>query len=215
MVPRWSPRRRSTTMAPPSSPPSVPVPRRRPRPPTTTSPVLSARPRDPAARSCKSTRSAGRRSLPSPTPAKERSRCSRNRAVSRRAGRSRRSTGAWSGRYLVGLGGTISGFAITADGDWTLTVEQRSSALFLDAAAGVSGRERRRRRLRRHRAWPATVSYDGTGPIVVRAATVSGVAGARQPARPVHRRRRGPRRPRLRHHRSPRHLVAPPPAPSG
>ena len=32
-------------------------------------------------------------------------------------------TGAWSGRYLVGLGGTISSFAITADGDWTLTVE--------------------------------------------------------------------------------------------
>ena len=47
--------------------------------------------------------------------------------------------GPWSGRYLVGLGGTISGFAVTADGDWTLAVEQRNGALTFDPTAGVTG----------------------------------------------------------------------------
>ena len=84
-------------------------------------------------------------------------------------------TGAWSGRYLVGLGGTISGFAITADGDWTLTVEQPSSALALDAAAGVSGQNADVVAYSNTEAWPVTVSYDGTGPIVVASTTVSGV----------------------------------------
>jgi hypothetical protein len=83
-------------------------------------------------------------------------------------------TGAWSGRYLVGLGGTISGFAITADGDWTLTVQQRSSALALDATA-VSGENADVVAYDDTAPWAATVSYDGSGPIVVGAATVSGV----------------------------------------
>ncbi len=84
-------------------------------------------------------------------------------------------TGAWSGRYLVGLGGTISGFAITADGDWTLTVQQRSSALALDAASGVSGQNADVVAYDDTAPWSASVAYEGSGPIVVSAATVSGV----------------------------------------
>ena len=83
-------------------------------------------------------------------------------------------TGAWSGRYLVGLGGTISSFAITADGDWTLTVEARSSALAVDAPSGVSGESPDVIGYDDAAAWSATVSYDGTGTIVVTAVTVSG-----------------------------------------
>ena len=117
-------------------------------------------------------------------------------------------TGAWSGRYLVGLGGTISGFAITADGDWTLTVQQRSSALAFDDATGVSGEN------------ADVVAYDDTAPwaatVVLRRIWADrrgrrhrvGCAGARQPGRPVHRRHRGARRPRLRHRRSAGELVA-------
>ena len=48
-------------------------------------------------------------------------------------------TGGWSGRYLVGLGGTITAFDVVADGDWTLTVQQRGTALVFDAVAGVAG----------------------------------------------------------------------------
>ena len=49
-------------------------------------------------------------------------------------------TGAWTGRYLAGLGGTVSAFAVTADGDWTLTVQRRETALAFDETAGVPGR---------------------------------------------------------------------------
>jgi hypothetical protein len=83
-------------------------------------------------------------------------------------------TGAWSGRYLIGLGGTISGFAVTADGDWTITVEQQNSALTFDDTAGVSGENADVVRYDDAAPWSATVAYDGTGPIVVRAVTVSG-----------------------------------------
>lgn len=48
-------------------------------------------------------------------------------------------TGRWEGRYLVGLGGTISAFAITADGVWTLTVQRRTAATPLDPGSGASG----------------------------------------------------------------------------
>ncbi len=83
-------------------------------------------------------------------------------------------TGPWEGRYLVGLGGTISGFAITADGDWTLTIEQRSSAVSFDATSGVDGENADVIAYEDAAAWGATVSYDGQGPIVIRAVTVSG-----------------------------------------
>jgi hypothetical protein len=83
-------------------------------------------------------------------------------------------TGAWSGRYLIGLGGTISSFAVTADGDWTLTVETRSSALAVDAPSGVTGQSPDVIGYDDAAAWSAMVSYDGTGTIVVTAVTVSG-----------------------------------------
>ena len=83
-------------------------------------------------------------------------------------------TGPWSGRYLVGLGGTISGFAVTADGTWTLRVQQRTSALTIDPATGVSGEGPDVVAYAEAAAWAATVDYDGPGPIVVRSVTVTG-----------------------------------------
>jgi hypothetical protein len=83
-------------------------------------------------------------------------------------------TGAWSGRYLLGLGGTISGFAITADGDWTLTVEQRSTALTFDPTTGATGENADVVAYDDAAPWTATVAYEGSGPIAVRAVTLSG-----------------------------------------
>jgi hypothetical protein len=83
-------------------------------------------------------------------------------------------TGPWQGRYLVGLGGTISGFAVTAGGDWTLTIEQRSSALAFDAVSGVDGENADVIAYDDAAAWAATVSYEVPGLIVIRAVTVSG-----------------------------------------
>jgi hypothetical protein len=83
-------------------------------------------------------------------------------------------TGSWSGRHLVGVGGTVTAFAVTADGSWTVTVEPRSSALTFDAAAGVSGESPDVVAYEDSAEWPAMVAYDGTGPIVIRAVTVSG-----------------------------------------
>ena len=94
-------------------------------------------------------------------------------------------TGAWSGRYLVGLGGTISSFAITADGDWTLTVEARSSALAFDAPSGVSGQSPDVIGYDDAAAWSATVSYDGTGTDRRDGGDRVGTAAAGQPSRPV------------------------------
>jgi hypothetical protein len=82
--------------------------------------------------------------------------------------------GSWSGRYLVGLGGTISSFAVTADGNWTLTVQQRTSALAFDSSAGVTGENADVVAYSDAAPWTVTVAYDGDGPIVVRAVTVSG-----------------------------------------
>jgi hypothetical protein len=83
-------------------------------------------------------------------------------------------TGEWTGRYLAGLGGTISAFAVTADGDWTLTVERRETALAFDAAAGASGENPDVVAYDDAAAWDVTVIYEGAGPIVVTAVTVSG-----------------------------------------
>lgn len=83
-------------------------------------------------------------------------------------------TGAWSGRYLVGLGGTISAFAVTADGNWTLRVQQRSSAVAYDPAAGVSGDGPNVASYGEAAAGAVTVTYEGPGPIVIRAVNVSG-----------------------------------------
>jgi hypothetical protein len=83
-------------------------------------------------------------------------------------------TGPWEGRYLVGLGGTISGFAVTADGDWTLTVVRRGSALPFDATSGADGENADVIAYSDDAAFGATVAYEGPGPIVVRAVTVSG-----------------------------------------
>ncbi len=51
-------------------------------------------------------------------------------------------TGPWTGRYLVGLGGTISGFAITADGNWSLELHAVSSAQPLTPGTPASGDRR-------------------------------------------------------------------------
>ena len=83
-------------------------------------------------------------------------------------------TGAWTGRYLAGLGGTISAFAVTADGDWTLTVQRRETALAFDETAGVSGDNSDVVAYNDATVWTATVTYEGAGPIIVTAVTVSG-----------------------------------------
>lgn len=83
-------------------------------------------------------------------------------------------TGPVAGRYLLATADTFSAFAVTADGAWTLSVEPTGAALPFDATAGAEG------------SGPDVVAYDdvsavtvdygGPGPIVVRAATVSGRA---------------------------------------
>lgn len=83
-------------------------------------------------------------------------------------------TGPWTGRYLAGLGGTISAFAVTADGGWTLTVQRRETALAFDEAAGVSGENPDVVAYDDSAAWTATVTYEGNGPITLTAVTVSG-----------------------------------------
>jgi hypothetical protein len=83
-------------------------------------------------------------------------------------------TGSWTGRYLAGLGGTVSAFAVTADGAWTLTVQRRETALAFDEAAGVSGENPDVVAYDGTAGWTATVTYEGAGPIVVSAVTVSG-----------------------------------------
>ena len=83
-------------------------------------------------------------------------------------------TGAWSGRYLVGLGGTITAFDVIADGDWTLTVQQRGTALVFDAVAGVAGENPDVVAYSDAAPWSPSLIYDGSGPIVVRAVTVTG-----------------------------------------
>ena len=93
-------------------------------------------------------------------------------------------TGPWEGRYLVGLGGTISGFAITADGDWTLTIEQRSSAMSFDAASGVDGENADVIAYDDAAAWGATVSSTA-GPDRHPCGDGVGSAGVGQPGRLV------------------------------
>jgi hypothetical protein len=83
-------------------------------------------------------------------------------------------TGAWNGRYLAGLGGTISAFAVTADGDWTLTVQRRETALTFDEAAGVSGENADVVAYDDDAVWSVALTYEGAGPIIVNAVTVSG-----------------------------------------
>jgi hypothetical protein len=85
-------------------------------------------------------------------------------------------TGAWSGRYLVGLGGTISSFAVTADGAWTITVLPRGMALPFDPAAGADGQNADVVAYADDAASSVTVVYEGTGQLVVRASTVSGAS---------------------------------------
>jgi hypothetical protein len=85
-------------------------------------------------------------------------------------------TGPWSGRYLVGLGGTISAFAVTADGAWTLTVLPRSMALAFDPAAGVDGQNADVVAYADDAAWDVRVVYEGSGQLVVRASTVAGTS---------------------------------------
>jgi len=83
-------------------------------------------------------------------------------------------SGAWTGRYLVGLGGTLSSFAVTADGDWTIEVQSIDSALSLTAQAAVSGASPDVIRSADTEAVPVTVEYTGAGPILVRAISGSG-----------------------------------------
>jgi hypothetical protein len=83
-------------------------------------------------------------------------------------------TGAWTGRYLTGLGGTISAFSVTADGDWTLNVERRETALAFDEATGVSGENPDVVAYNDDAASTASVTFEGAGPVVVTAVTVAG-----------------------------------------
>lgn len=84
-------------------------------------------------------------------------------------------TGAWDGRYLVGLGGTISAFAITADGNWTLEIQTVASVRTLSASEpAVSMSIPDVVSYADSADVPVTVDYTGTGPIVVRAVSGAG-----------------------------------------
>lgn len=83
-------------------------------------------------------------------------------------------TGAWSGRYLVGLGGTISAFAVTADGNWTIEIQSIDTALPLSLATPVSAGASEVARWADTEAVSVIVDYTGAGPIVVRAISGSG-----------------------------------------
>jgi hypothetical protein len=85
-------------------------------------------------------------------------------------------TGPWDGRYLVGLGGTISGFAITADGNWTLELLAVSSALPLAPGSPAAGDRPDVLRYSSAEALPVTIEYTGTTGIVVRVVTRAGAA---------------------------------------
>lgn len=82
--------------------------------------------------------------------------------------------GAWTGRYLVGLGGTISGMAITADGNWTIEIQSIDSAIALNPDSPVAGEAPDVVRASDTEAVAITVDYTGAGPIVVVAVTSSG-----------------------------------------
>lgn len=83
-------------------------------------------------------------------------------------------TGAWTGRYLVGLGGTLSSFAVTADGNWTIEIQPIDSALSLTPQTSVSGAASDVVRSADTEAVPVTIDYTGSGPIVVSAISGSG-----------------------------------------
>lgn len=86
-------------------------------------------------------------------------------------------TGAWDGRYLVGLGGTISALAITADGNWTVAIQTIASARLLSASEpAVSMSIPDVVSFADSADLPVTIEYTGTGPIVVRAVTGAGAA---------------------------------------
>jgi hypothetical protein len=85
-------------------------------------------------------------------------------------------TGPADGRYLVGLGGTISAFAVTADGAWTLELHAASTALPLAPGSPVSGDTPDVVAYASTDPGPATVEYAGPGPIVIRAVTSGGPA---------------------------------------
>jgi hypothetical protein len=85
-------------------------------------------------------------------------------------------TGPVGGRYLVGLGGTISSFAITADGAWTLELNAASTAVPLAPGTPASGDTPDVVAYITPEPGPATVVYTGTGPIVIRAVTSDGPA---------------------------------------
>ena len=150
LVRHSSPRRRSTTTALPSSLPLFRARRQR-RPPRPRRARSSARPRERGARSCRSTRSAGPAIV-----AVTHDGAGAFAVQPQQGGVPARCAARVGHRGLVGSlprrpRGTISAFAVTADGDWTLTVSSAARALVFDAAAGVSGAQPRRRRLQRRR----------------------------------------------------------------
>ena len=83
-------------------------------------------------------------------------------------------TGAADGRYLVGLAGTISAFAVTADGAWTLELHPIGSAVPLAPGTPAAGDLPDVVAYANSDAGQVTVDYSGTGPIVVRAVTSAG-----------------------------------------
>ena len=85
-------------------------------------------------------------------------------------------TGPADGRYLVGLGGTISSFAITADGAWTLDLKAASTALPLAPGSPATGDTPDVVAYTTAEPGPATIADTGTGPIVIRAVTSGGPA---------------------------------------
>lgn len=83
-------------------------------------------------------------------------------------------TGAWTGRYLVGLGGTISSFAVTADGAWTLDIESIDSAVSITQVTPAGAEAPDVVRFSDIEAVPVNVEYAGTDPILI-----SAVVGSR------------------------------------
>lgn len=85
-------------------------------------------------------------------------------------------TGPWQGRYVAGLGGTISALAVTADGNWTIDIQTGASALILGPAAPTSAETSDVVSYSDAADVPVTFEYTGAGPIVVRAITAAGPA---------------------------------------
>lgn len=82
--------------------------------------------------------------------------------------------GPLAGRYLVGVAGPFSSFHVTAEGNWTITLQRLTSALPLAGGAPAAGQQPDVVSYTDPAAVPVTISYEGTGPIRVTAVTGAG-----------------------------------------